>query len=214
MGAFQRLRRLLRGGLFRNPDATLLRMCGELEARLLDAHAEISAAEQEERRLVALTSDTEWLAARMLDYARRALRIQREDWAREAVARHLQAANHAHLYAQQWQSQQQDVRRLRRMIELMETRLADLEYKRYSLAARRRLTKTEHRLLKDLSGEETWAALAVVEEQALTDEYTTRVYGMLLDDRLTDSFDPLPAPGAADQVDYTLAALRAEIKAT
>ncbi|MHB9110102.1 MAG: PspA/IM30 family protein [Armatimonadota bacterium] len=210
MGTLGRLRRWLhqRGRLFRDPDAELARMCDDLEARLLEGHAEMAACESEERRLASLTSDAEWLASQMLAFARRALNQGQEALAREAVARHLHAQRQAGVYAQYWRNQQRDVARLREMLRIVEMYRDELEHRRSSLATRRRVAQTQHLLLKGLYGEETRAAVAMAEERALTEEYTAEAYGQLLSDPLVDELDALSAP--VNQVEHTLARLRQE----
>jgi phage shock protein A len=214
MGTFGRLQRWLRlrGGLFRNPDAELARACDELETRLMHGRAEVSACECEERRLAALTSDAEWLAAQTLDFARRALYLGHEEWAREAVARHLQSRRQARLYARHWRRQQDDVARLRQTLETLETHLAELEHRRQALATRRHIARTQHLLLKGLHGKETRAAVEIAEERALTEEYTADAYTQLVADPLADEIDALPDPRHPDPVAGMLARLKEEMQ--
>jgi len=212
MGTFQRLQRWLRlrGGLFRNPDAELARMCRELEARLVRGRAEVSDCESEERRLAALTSDAEWLSSQMLAFARRALYLGHEDWAREVVERHLQAARQARLYARHWRRRQDDAARLRMAVETLETHLAELEHQRHSLAARRYLAQTRRLLLKGLRGEETRIAVEIAEERVLTEEYTADAYAQLITDQSAGEIDAIPDPRETDSVEDMLIRLKEE----
>ena len=214
MGTYGRLRRWLhqRGRLFRDPDAELERMCIDLEARLLEGRQEMIACESEARRLAALTSDAEWLSSQMLLFARRALSEGQEELAREAVSRHLQAQRQARQYAQYLRSQQRDAAHLREMVRIVEMYRDDLEYRRKSLATRRRVAETQHLLLKGLYGEEARVAVTMAEERALTEEYTAEAYGQLLTDPLAGELDALAGSARTDPVEHTLAELRDELE--
>ena len=210
MAIFARIRYLLRAHLHgrwqRDPERALQRMCHAVEARLQEGQAELSANELEERRLAALAADAEWIAAQMLAFARKALHAQREDLAREAMARHQQALRQAQTYAEYRQRQQQLIVRLRQVLELLEIRLADMEFRRCSLATRRRLADLEFLLLQEMSGERVRLAVAAAEEQVRTDEYANEA-NLLLDD-----------PGAitetvsSEQVEYRLLQLKDEMQ--
>jgi len=217
MGTFARWQRWLRlrSRALRDPDTELARACEELEARLLQGRAEVHACESEERRLAALTADAEWLSAQMLTFARRALSMGHHEWAREAVARHLEAHRQAGLYARHWRSQQDDAARLRQTVQTLEMHLAELEHRRHALAARRHLARTQLLLLKGLYGEETRAAVEIAEERALTEEFTAEAYGQLVAGPLDDEIDVLPDPRdmrRPDPVDGLLTRLKEEMR--
>jgi|GEM_PF-2095864 len=216
MGTFQRLRRWLRlrGGLFRDPDTELARRCEELETRLLRGQAEVSACESEVRRLAALTSDAEWLSSRMLAFARRALYLGHEDWAREVVERHLQAARQARMYARHWRCRRDDAARLRQVVETLETHLAEIEYQRHSLSSRRYLAQIRRLLLKGLHGEEMRVAVEMAEERALAEEYTADAYAQLITDPWSAEIDALPDSRNMNQVEDMLFRLKEEMQST
>lgn len=196
MGVFARFRRLLRGRLYHEwyslPDPALERICRDIEIRLMKGHAEVLAGEEEARRLAAMSLDAERQAAQMLAHARRALGLHREDWAREAVTRHLQALRRSRQFTEQWRCRHEAVIRLRQTIELLQSHLANLEFRRQLLQETRGQAQAQRALVKKLPVRELRATGDLV-----GDDFSVE---------LTSVIDSGPDP-----VDYTLSQLKQEL---
>ncbi len=203
---WQRLCRVVRHLLdraARNPDRALAAMSAELETRLAEGRASLFELEQQQRLLADRAANAAGDAEAMLRLARRAMRLGREDWAREAAARHLQAAAQARRCAAQWRRQQEQTETLRRIVAELDAQWCDLEHRRQALRTRRTLARLQRHALHGRYAEPVRETLDQAEARARQEQQATEAYRALTADPLAEDHD-------TRAVERLVAQLRAE----
>lgn len=208
MDTFQRIRRLLR---MRTSDAdaeaTLDKVLADVETCLAEARGQLAASVAEAERLRDLMSAEALHLQHMLARARYALRAGDETLAREAIQRYLHAQRLCACYQRFWEKQQGDVDRTQALLQQLETKHIDLEFRRQRLVARRNLAQARRVLAETLYGERGRMQVEWAEETMTTEELTVDAYQELTGERIITALnDPLPT------VDAVLAELRKELE--
>ena len=190
--------------------ASLDRVYAQVDAQLTEARDQLALCQAEERRLQSLMAEEQHAAERMLAHAREALTQSREELAREAAARHLQALRQAVRYRTMWEQQRADIKRFQSLVEILDGKRTEVEYQRQRVNTRQQLARSRKALLHTLYSEQGHGLVEQADEAALTEEYTTDAYQQILSEQSLQPLD-FTTEASADPVEAILAQLRREL---
>ncbi|AEB12771.1 PspA/IM30 family protein [Marinithermus hydrothermalis] len=218
MGVLDRLSRLIRANLndllrrAEDPEKILNQALEDMRQALKEARLEVAGAGAELKKLERERQRYAEQAAAWKAKAAEALKIGREDLAREALKRKQQAEALAEGFHEPIEAQQQVVARLKTQLRALEAKIAEAERRRKLLLARKKGVEAAEAVRRMESKVDAHPALEVFEEmEARLLEMEDRHEALASMDREVDLEAELAQLGAEREVDEELAALKREL---
>jgi len=217
MGLHAQIRRFIRTHITTvhdesDPEVALEHTVATIAEQLSSARAEVDHCLAMEHRSAAEVADEERQAQRWLECARQALRHGDEEVAREALKRQYLANRHVEQRRRIWWQLREDTARLQALLDVLESKCADLEHQREVLVMRRQLAQARRKLLACVYGGHGHARVEIVEGEILAEEYAVDAYQEIVGDQLLQRIDALDTQPPTLQIEQALTALRSELE--
>lgn len=220
MGIFKRLGTLLKSNIndliskAEDPEKILNQLLLDMRDSLVEARKQVAVAIADEKRLRKQLDNELERAAEWEKKAMMAIRANREDLAKEALARKSEHDGLAAEYQKQWELQKNATEKLRHSLRLLNSKIEEAKRKKDLLIARQKRAEAQKRIqetmsgLSDTSAFDTFSRMAdKIEKQEAEAEAATELAGST-GDELTHKFDELEAKHG---VDDALEALKAKM---
>ena len=220
MGIFSRISTIFKANVndtlnkAEDPEKMLNQVVVEMNERLIVAKQQVAAAIADEKRLHKHYEEAAAQAKQWEEKATVAVQKERDDLAREALARrneHQQLANEYHM---QWEKQKQAVDQLKEQLRNLQRKIEEAQRKKNLLIARQKRAKAQKQIHETMAGMKQSSAFETFErmEQKVGDmEAKADAAAEMADfekDKLEDEFAELETKGS---VDDDLAALKAKV---
>lgn len=213
MGVFGRLARLMRAPR-RDGEEALISDVARLVTQTADQVGRAREAWQccieAERRLAMLRDREAILAARLLEYARRALACGDETRAREAVEQQVEAVRQRDHYHRLLHRQREGTIRIRTMLQALERQAIEVEQQWELLQVRAHILEVNRAVGRRSPVVQAHALLAAAEEAATGEMLSEAARGELDGGALAARIDALDCPPAHQTVEAVLGQLRAD----
>ncbi len=197
-----------------DPEKVLNQLTIEMNAQLVDTKRKVAAAIADEKRLQRQHQETAEEAKGWEEKATVAIQKERDDLAREALARRNEAQQLADEYKIQWEKQRQAVDQLKEHLRDLERKIGEANRKKHLLIARQKRAKAQKAIHETMSGMKDSTAFNTFDrmEQKVGDmEARADAAAEMADfekDPLEDEFAALEKTG---NVEDDLAALKAKV---
>lgn len=197
-----------------DPEKILNQLTVEMNAQLVDTKHKVAAAIADEKRLQSHYQEATDQAAQWEDKATTAVENERDDLAREALARRNEAQQLAGEYKTQWDKQRQAVDQLKEHLNDLERKIGEANRKKQLLIARQKRAKAQKAIHETMAGMKDSSAFDTFDrmEQKVGDmEARADAAAEMADfenDSLEDEFAALEKTG---NVEDDLAALKAKV---
>ena len=197
-----------------DPEKVLNQITIEMKEQLIDTKQKVAAAIADEKRLQRQYQETAEQAKGWEDKAATAVQKERDDLAREALARRNEAQQLADEYKIQWDKQRQAVDQLKEHLKALELKIGEADRKKHLLIARQKRAKAQKQIHETMAGMKDSSAFDTFErmEQKVGDmEARADAAAEMADfekDPLEDEFAALETKG---NVEDDLAALKAKV---
>ena len=197
-----------------DPEKVLNQLTVEMHAQLVDTKQKVAAAIADEKRLQRQYQETTEESKQWEEKATVAIQKERDDLAREALARRNEAQQLAREYKAQWDKQQQAVDQLKEHLSDLERKIGEANRKKHLLIARQKRAKAQKAIHETMSGMKDSSAFDTFDrmEQKVGDmEARADAAAEMADfekDSLEDEFAALEKTG---NVEDDLAALKAKV---
>ena len=197
-----------------DPEKVLNQLTIEMNAQLVDTKRKVAAAIADEKRLQRQHQETAEEAKGWEEKATVAIQKERDDLAREALARRNEAQQLADEYKIQWEKQRQAVDQLKEHLRDLERKIGEANRKKHLLIARQKRAKAQKAIHETMSGMKDSSAFNTFDrmEQKVGDmEARADAAAEMADfekDPLEDEFAALEK---TDNVEDDLAALKAKV---
>ncbi len=197
-----------------DPEKILNQLTVEMNAQLVDTKHKVAAAIADEKRLQSHYQEATDQAAQWEDKATTAVENERDDLAREALARRNEAQQLAGEYKTQWDKQRQAVDQLKEHLNDLERKIGEANRKKQLLIARQKRAKAQKAIHETMAGMKDSSAFDTFDrmEQKVGDmEARADAATEMADfenDSLEDEFAALEKTG---NVEDDLAALKAKV---
>ena len=196
------------------PEKVLNQVIIEMNEQLVDTKQKVAAAIADEKRLQRQYQETAEQARGWEEKATIAVEKERDDLAREALARRNEAQQLADEYKIQWDKQRQAVDQLKEHLRALELKIGEAGRKRNLLIARQKRAKAQKQIHETMAGMKDSGAFDTFDrmEQKVGDmEARADAAAEMADferDPLEDEFAALETKG---NVEDDLAALKAKV---
>ena len=197
-----------------DPEKVLNQVIIEMNEQLVDTKQKVAAAIADEKRLERQYPETAEQAKGWEEKATIAVEKERDDLAREALARRNEAQQLADEYKIQWDKQRQAVDQLKEHLRALELKIGEAGRKRNLLIARQKRAKAQKQIHETMAGMKDSGAFDTFDrmEQKVGDmEARADAAAEMADfekDSLEDEFAALETKG---NVEDDLAALKAKV---
>ena len=197
-----------------DPERVLNQVIIEMNEQLVDTKQKVAAAIADEKRLERQYQETAEQAKGWEEKATIAVEKERDDLAREALARRNEAQQLADEYKIQWDKQRQAVDQLKEHLRALELKIGEAGRKRNLLIARQKRAKAQKQIHETMAGMKDSGAFDTFDrmEQKVGDmEARADAAAEMADferDPLEDEFAALETKG---NVEDDLAALKAKV---
>ena len=197
-----------------DPEKVLNQVIIEMNEQLVDTKQKVAAAIADEKRLERQYQETAEQAKGWEEKATIAVEKERDDLAREALARRNEAQQLADEYKIQWDKQRQAVDQLKEHLRTLELKIGEAGRKRNLLIARQKRAKAQKQIHETMAGMKDSGAFDTFDrmEQKVGDmEARADAAAEMADferDPLEDEFAALETKG---NVEDDLAALKAKV---
>ena len=197
-----------------DPEKVLNQVIIEMNEQLIDTKQKVAAAIADEKRLQRQYQDTAEQAKQWEEKATIAVQKERDDLAREALARRNEVQQLADEYKIQWDKQRQAVDQLKEHLRALELKMGEANRKKHLLIARQKRAKAQKQIHETMAGMKDSSAFDTFErmEQKVGDmEARADAAAEMADfekDSLEDEFAALEKNG---NVEDDLAALKAKL---
>ena len=197
-----------------DPEKVLNQITIEMNEQLVDTKQKVAAAIADEKRLQRQYQETAEQAKGWEEKATIAVEKERDDLAREALARRNEAQQLADEYKIQWDKQRQAVDQLKEHLRALELKIGEAGRKKNLLIARQKRAKAQKQIHETMAGMKDSGAFNTFDrmEQKVGDmEARADAAAEMADferDPLEDEFAALEKN---DNVDDDLAALKAKV---
>ena len=197
-----------------DPEKVLNQVIIEMNEQLVDTKQKVAAAIADEKRLQRQYQETAEQARGWEEKATIAVEKERDDLAREALARRNEAQQLADEYKIQWDKQRQAVDQLKEHLRALELKIGEAGRKRNLLIARQKRAKAQKQIHETMAGMKDSGAFDTFDrmEQKVGDmEARADAAAEMADferDPLEDEFAALETKG---NVEDDLAALKAKV---
>ena len=197
-----------------DPEKVLNQLTIEMNAQLVDTKQKVAAAIADEKRLQRQYQETAEQAKGWEEKATVAIQKERDDLAREALARRNEAQQLTDEYKIQWDKQRQAVEQLKEHLRGLERKIGEANRKKHLLIARQKRAKAQKAIHETMSGMKDSSAFDTFDrmEQKVGDmETRADAAAEMADfekDPLEDEFAALEKTG---NVEDDLAALKAQL---
>ena len=197
-----------------DPEKVLNQVIIEMNEQLVDTKQKVAAAIADEKRLQRQYQETAEQAKGWEEKATIAVEKERDDLAREALARRNEAQQLADEYKIQWDKQRQAVDQLKEHLRALELKIGEAGRKKNLLIARQKRAKAQKQIHETMAGMKDSGAFNTFDrmEQKVGDmEARADAAAEMADferDPLEDEFAALEKN---DNVDDDLAALKAKL---
>ena len=197
-----------------DPEKVLNQLTIEMNAQLVDTKQKVAAAIADEKRLQRQYQETAEQAKGWEEKATVAIQKERDDLAREALARRNEAQQLTDEYKIQWDKQRQAVEQLKEHLRGLERKIGEANRKKHLLIARQKRAKAQKAIHETMSGMKDSSAFDTFDrmEQKVGDMETRADAAAEMADF---EKDPLEAEFAAlektGSVEDDLAALKAQL---
>jgi phage shock protein A len=197
-----------------DPEKLLNQITIEMNEQLVDTKQKVAAAIADEKRLERQYQETAEQAKGWEEKATIAVEKERDDLAREALARRNEAQQLADEYKIQWDKQRQAVDQLKEHLRALELKIGEAGRKKNLLIARQKRAKAQKQIHETMAGMKDSGAFDTFDrmEQKVGDmEARADAAAEMADferDPLEDEFAALEKN---DNVDDDLAALKAKV---
>ena len=147
MGILDRMSRLVRANIndlidrAEDPEKMIDQILRDMESNIVTARSQVAAMIAQEKELEADLRETRQLASEWGEKAKRAVDAGKDDLAREALRRKRDNEENASVYEHQLQVQKETVDKLKRQLQLLESKYQQTMSQRDSLIARQRRAK-------------------------------------------------------------------------
>ena len=197
-----------------DPEKLLNQVTVEMNEQLIDTKQKVAAAIADEKRLQRQYQETAEQAKGWEEKATTAVQQERDDLAREALARRNEAQQLADEYKIQWDKQRQAVGQLKEHLKALELKIGEANRKKNLLIARQKRAKAQKQIHETMAGMKDTSAFGTFErmEQKVGDmEARADAATEMADlekDPLEEEFAALEKTG---NVEDDLAALKAKL---
>lgn len=197
-----------------DPEKVLNQLTIEMNAQLVDTKQKVAAAIADEKRLQRRYQETAGEAKQWEEKATIAVQKERDDLAREALARRNEVQQLADEYKIQWDKQRQAVDQLKEHLRALELKIGEANRKKHLLIARQKRAKAQKAIHETMAGMKESSAFDTFDrmEQKVGDmEARADAAVEMADfekDSLEDEFAALETKG---NVEDDLAALKAKV---
>ncbi len=224
MGIFQKLSTVIKSNIndlisrAENPEKMLNQIILDMRDQLAKAKREVAAAIADERKLKAQLEDEVKQARDWESRAMLAVKEGRDDLAKQALVRHQEHAERAHMFQQTWQQQASETEKLKGSLRQLNDKIEEAKRKRNLLIAKQKRAQAQRRIHETMSGLSDTSAFEAFNRMAdkIEDEERrtlaqAEVTEALAGDTLETEFLRLEKGGADVNVDAKLAALKQQM---
>ncbi len=197
-----------------DPEKVLNQVIIEMNEQLVDTKRKVAAAIADEKRLQRQYQETAGQAKQWEEKATIAVQKERDDLAREALARRNEAQQLADEYKIQWDKQRQAVDQLKEHLRALELKIGEAGRKKNLLIARQRRAKAQKQIHETMAGMKDSSAFDTFDrmEQKVGDMEARADAAAEMADFEKDSLeDEFAALETKDSVDDDLVALKAKL---
>ena len=135
-----------------DPEKVLNQLTIEMNAQLVDTKQKVAAAIADEKRLQRRYQETAREAKQWEGKATIAVQKERDDLAREALARRNEVQQLADEYKIQWDKQRQAVDQLKEHLRALELKIGEANRKKHLLIARQKRAKAQKAIHETMAG--------------------------------------------------------------
>lgn len=208
MGMLDRVSTLIRANLndlisrAEDPEKVIRQLLLDMNNQLIQVKTQVAASIADERRLQKRYEDNQKKADEWQRKAEVAVDSDKDDLAKEALARRRSFQEVADGFKQQWTEQAQQVEQLKVALSQLELKISEANTKKDLLIARSRRAKAETNIRKTLAGVDASGALSEfgrMEEKVEEEEARAKAYAELDQDTLDEQFRALEAHDALDK---------------
>ena len=197
-----------------DPEKVLNQLTIDMNAQLVDTKQKVAAAIADEKRLQRQHQETAVEAKGWEGKATVAVEKERDDLAREALARRNEAQQLADEYKIQWDKQRQAVDQLKEHLRALELKIAEANRKKHLLIARQKRAKAQKAIHETMAGMKDSSAFDTFDrmEQKVGDMEARADAAAEMADFEKDSLeDEFAALEKTNNVEDDLAALKAKV---
>ena len=197
-----------------DPEKLLNQVTIEMNEQLIDTKQKVAAAIADEKRLQRQYQETTEQAKEWEEKATTAVQRERDDLAREAIARRNEAQQLADEYKIQWDKQQQAVSQLKEHLRDLELKIGEANRKKNLLIARQKRAKAQKQIHETMAGMKDSSAFDTFErmEQKVGDMEARADAATEMADLEKDPLeDEFAALEKTSNVEDDLAALKAKL---
>ena len=197
-----------------DPEKVLNQLTIDMNAQLVDTKQKVAAAIADEKRLQRQYQETAVEAKGWEGKATVAVEKERDDLAREALARRNEAQQLADEYKIQWDKQRQAVDQLKEHLRALELKIAEANRKKHLLIARQKRAKAQKAIHETMAGMKDSSAFDTFDrmEQKVGDMEARADAAAEMADFEKDSLeDEFAALEKTNNVEDDLAALKAKV---
>ena len=197
-----------------DPEKVLNQITIEMNEQLVDTKQKVAAAIADEKRLQRQYQETTEEAKQWEEKASIAVQKERDDLAREALARRNEVQQLADEYKVQWDKQRQAVDQLKEHLRALELKIGEVNRKKHLLIARQKRARAQKQIHETMAGMKDSSAFDTFDrmEQKVGDmEARADAAAEMADlekDTLEDEFAALEKTG---NVEDDLTALKAKL---
>lgn len=215
MAILDRMTRLIRANIndlldrSEDPEKMLNELLREMDSSINDARSQVAATIAQEKELEAELRDAQREAGEWNRRAELAVGAGKDDLAREALRRKRDSESIGTVYAQQLNSQQEMVSKLKQQLTMLQAKRDEAESKRNVLIARHKATQAQRKIqdtISSLPGLDSFSELDRMEKRIRMEESKTEAMGELQGDDLDYQFQQLDRD---EDIESELAALKA-----
>jgi len=215
MAILDRMARLIRANIndlldrAEDPEKMLNELLREMDASINDARSQVAATIAQEKELEAELRDAQREAGEWNRRAELAVGAGKDDLAREALRRKRDSESIGTVYAQQLNSQQEMVTKLKSQLTMLQAKRDEAESKRNVLIARHKATQAQRQIqdtISTLPGLDSFSELDRMEKRIRMEESKTQAMGELQGEDLDYQFQQLDRD---EDIESELAALKA-----
>lgn len=222
MGLWERISRIFRANVndaiskAEDPEKILEQLILDMQRQLVEARKQVAVAIADEKRLAKQVDGERALAKDWEAKAMQAVQANRDDLAKQALARHKQHAGLAGELAAQWEKQKAATEQLKLTLQRLNNKIEEAKRKKGLLIARSRRADAQRQIQATMSGLSESSAFDTfkrMEEKVEQKEAEADAQGELSEqmtgDLLAKQFDALGESSSDDE----LAALKAKMGA-
>jgi len=220
MSIFTRLSTLLKANIndliskAEDPEKVLNQLIVDMNQQLVEAKKHVAVAIADEKRLKRQWENEAKLGEQWNKKAMTAVRSQRDDLAKQALARQQQHGQQAAGFGEQWQAQKTASDTLRSQLQQLSGKIEEAKRKKNLLIARARRVEAQKKIQQTMHGIAENSAFDAfdrlaekVEQSEAEAEAQAELSGMITGDTLAEEFKQLEGDGT----DSALAALKAQM---